>query len=85
MTEHTANTSAATSDGSIEIQVVGAIRLALEASANDETMLSLIVWLVAQAPATLASDTGSVRVFIEGIRAVGGSVSSESPSGAYTS
>ncbi len=74
-----------TSDGSIEIQVVGAVRLALEASANDETMLTLIAWLVSQAPATLASDTESVRLLIDGIRAIGGSVSTESPSGAYTS
>ena len=71
------------SDGSIEIATVGAIRLALAGSANDETALSLIQWLVGQAPETPEEDLTSVRLFMEGIRAIGGSVSTESPSGAY--
>ncbi len=72
------------SDGSIEIQVVGAIRLALEGAANEKTALTLIQWLVSKAPETLASDTDSTRLFIDGIRSLGLSVSTESPSGAYT-
>lgn len=71
------------SDGSIEIATVGAIRMALNGAANDETALSLVQWLVDQAPDTDPSDTSSVRLFLEGIKACAMSVSTESPSGAY--
>ena len=71
------------SDGSIEIVTVGAIRLALEGAANDETALSMVKWLVDQAPDTPPGDTDGVKLFIEGIRALGLSVSTEAPSGAY--
>ena len=71
------------SDGSIEAQVVGAIRLALEGAADNETALRMVKWLVEQAPDPDASYTESVKLFIEGIRALGLSVSTESPSGAY--
>lgn len=72
------------SDGSIETQIVGAIRLALEGAANDETALTLIQWLVRQAPATVSNDTGAVQMLVDGIRDLGLSVSTDSPSGAYS-
>lgn len=71
------------SDGSIEIVTMGAIRLALEGAADDETALRVVKWLVDQAPDTEQGDTASVKLFIEGIRALGFSVSTESPSGAF--
>lgn len=71
------------SDGTIETATVGAIRLALAGAANDETALTLTQWLVDQAPDTPEDDMSSVRLFMEGVRAVGGSVSTASPSGSY--
>lgn len=71
------------SDGSIEIQTVGAIRMALAAAANDEAALSLVQWLVERAPETDPSDTGSVALLMEGIKDLGFSLSPASPSGAY--
>lgn len=73
------------SDGSIEITVVGAIRIAFEGGADDHAILTLTRWLLDQAPGTPSGDTKSVHLLLEGIRAVGGSLSMESPSGAYTS
>lgn len=72
------------SDGSTEIQTVGAIRLALEGAANDESALTLVKWLVDQAPETQAADTESARLLLEGIRSLGFSISTESASGAYS-
>lgn len=60
------------SDGSIEIQTVGAIRLALEGASNDETAMEMVRWLVNQAPETTAQDVGSVDLFLEGVRALKG-------------
>lgn len=62
---------AVVSDGSIEIVTMGAIRLALEGAADDETALRMVKWLVDQAPDTEQGDTASVKLFIEGIRALG--------------
>ena len=68
---------------SIEIRVVGAIRLAIEGAANEETALSLIAWLVARAPASDPRDVTAPRLLLEGVRDLGFSLSTEVPSGAY--
>ena len=71
------------SDGSIEINVVGAIRLALEGAADDQAALGLVKWLVDHAPPTEDGNTDCVKLLIDGIRAMGYSLSEESPSGAF--
>lgn len=59
----------------LEEYVVAAIRLAIEFSADPEKTLEIIDWLVDQAPETDGSRTEGVALFVQGIRALGGSVS----------
>ncbi len=73
-------------DGSIEVQIVGAIKLALEGATDDQAALSMVRWLVDCAPPIKPGEPGdkaSVALLIDVIRALGFSVSTESPSGAY--
>ncbi len=72
------------SDGSIEIATIGAIRLALNAAADEQAALEVIGWLVDQAPDTEPSDTHSPRLLIEAIKARNMSLSVNAPSGGLT-
>lgn len=54
--------------------VVDAIRLALAGSEDDSTRVRLIESLVSDAPDTDGRDTESVRLFLDHVEALGGTV-----------